>query len=185
MARQDKYYSENRGPDLRKKNGEANHWVVNDMWSMHHEIARRIVLGQKNVEIARDLNCSAQLVSNVKNSPVVQEQITLLNGARNAETVDLAREIALVAPDAMKLITDIIRGENDGVNATLGLRAKEANGMLARAGFGVPQRIQSESVNVHLTSQDIQEIKRRAVGNSDVLMDAKNITNEIGVTENG
>jgi hypothetical protein len=49
------------------------------------------------------------------------------------------------------------------------LRAKEANGMLARAGFGVPQRVQSESVNVHLTSADIANIKDRARSNDDII----------------
>jgi hypothetical protein len=92
-----------------------------------------------------------------------------MRGARDADTVDLAKEIIEIAPVAMNLLKDIIRGENDGVNASIGLRAKEANGMLARAGFGVPQRVQSESVNVHLTSADIANIKDRARSNSDII----------------
>jgi hypothetical protein len=168
---QEKYYETNRGSDLRRApEGEGpKHWVVSEMWELHHEIVRLLVLGLKNTEIAAKLGCSTQTVSNVRNSPVAQEQITIMRGARDADTVDLAKEIIEIAPVAMNLLKDIIRGENDGVNASIGLRAKEANGMLARAGFGVPQRVQSESVNVHLTSADIANIKDRARSNSDII----------------
>ncbi len=165
---QEKYYTQNRGKDQRRSTGRR-HWVVNDMWELHHEIARYLLLGEKNVVIAKRLNCSAQTISNVRNSPIVQEQLTVMRGARDADSVDLAREIVEVAPDALTLLKDIIRGKNDGANASIGLRAKEANGMLARIGHGVPQRIQSESVNVKLTSADIADIKKRALGNSDVI----------------
>ena len=165
---QEKYYTENRGEDLRRSN-DAKHWVVSEMWELHHEITRRLVLGQKNTEIAKALKCTPQTVSNVRNSPVAQEHIAIMKGARDADTVDLAKEIREIAPEAMLLLKDIIRGENDGANASLGLRAKEANGMLARAGHGIPQKIQSESVSVHITSEQIADIKRRALGNDDVI----------------
>ena len=92
---QQKYYEENRGPDLRRcdPSKERGTWVVNEMWDVHHEIARRLVLGQKNVQIAEDLGISAVMVSNVRNSPIVQEHTAIMRGARDADTVDLSREI--------------------------------------------------------------------------------------------
>lgn len=172
MLPQEKYYEENRGPDMRRKATlpeGCRHWQVSEMWELHHEIARRLVLGQKNTEIARALGIHKQTVSNVRNSPIVQEQMSLLSGARNAETIDLAREIASVAPAAIQLLKDIVKGEGQGVNAGLPLRAREANNMLARVGHGVPQRIQSENTHVYLTKRDIDEIKRRALANDDVV----------------
>lgn len=178
---QEKYYQDGRGRDLRRVNGRSKTWVVNEMWELHHEIARYLLLGEKNVVIAKRLGCSPQTVSNVRNSPVVQDQLAIMQGARDADTVDLAREIQEVAPDAMALLSDIIRGENAGKNASLSLRAKESNNMLARAGHGVPQRVQSESVNVHLTSQDIKDIKRRAMENQDIITVNKTEVNEEAV----
>lgn len=168
MIPQEKYYEENRGSDLRRS-GTRNHWVVNEMWDLHHEIARRLMLGQKNVEIAKALGCTPQTVSNVKNSPVVQEHITIMRGARDADTVDLSKEIMEIAPVALELLKDIIKGEGDGANAGIGLRAKESNNMMARVGHGVPHKIQAESTNLFLTTEDIKEIRRRAIAGGDVI----------------
>lgn len=168
----EKYFNENRGADLRKAgpNGRTKTWNVSEMWELHHEIARRVVLGQKNVVIAEALGCTPQTVSNVRNSPIVQDQMAIMKSARDADTVDLAREIQEIAPLAMQNLRRIIEdGELDGEKATLSLRAKESRDMIARAGFGVPQRIHSESVSVTLTSTDIADIKRRARENSDVI----------------
>ena len=176
---QEKYYEQNRGQDLRKLpagdpfNGEAptttKRWKVSEMWNLHHEIARRLVLGQKNTEIAKALEITPQTVSNVKCSPIVQEQMALLGGTRDAEVIDLKREIEEIVPEAVFLLKDIIRGEGQGQNASLTLRAKESNNMLARVGHGVPQKIQSENIQIQLTSQDISDIKQRAAANSDVI----------------
>ena len=168
MIPQEKYYEENRGQDLRRS-GERNHWVVSEMWDLHHEIARRISLGQKNVEIAKALGCTPQTVSNVRNSLVVQEHISILQGARDADTIDLAREIKEIAPVALQLLKNVINGEKEGVNASIALRAREANNMLARVGHGVPHKVQAEVANWHLTSKDIQDIKQRALVNGDVV----------------
>ena len=167
---QEKYYSENRGADQRKNNGgDRKHWVVSEMWDLHHEIARRIVIGQKNVEIAKALKITPVTVSSVRNSPIVQEHVSIMRGVRDAETIDLAKEIKEIAPEALILLKDIIRGDNDGAVASINLRARTSEGMLARIGHGIPHRIQSESVNLHLTSQDIAAIKNRAMLSGNVI----------------
>lgn len=166
---QEKYYDEGRGPDLRRAPGGRRHWTVGHMWDVHHEIARRIVIGQKNVEIAEALGVSAQMVSNVRNSPVVQEHISIMRGARDADTVDLAREIKEIAPEALTLLKDIIKGDDQGQGAPLGLRARTAENMLARVGHGVPKVVKSENVHAFLTTEDIEDIKRRALSNDNVV----------------
>ena len=171
MIPQEKYYNENRESDLRCSG--RNHWVVSEMWEKHREIARRLALGQKNVEIADALNVTPTMVSNVKNSPVVKEQVSILCGARDADTIDIAREIREIAPDALRLLKQIVRGEGPGTAASIALRARESNNMLARIGHGVPHRIQAESINVHLTNKDIEEIKSRAKINGDVIVEAE------------
>ena len=92
-----------------------------------------------------------------------------MRGARDADTLDLAKEIQEIAPVALQLLKDVIQGENDGANASIALRARESNNMLARVGHGVPHKIQAESTNLHLTSDDIKDIKRRALVNGNVV----------------
>jgi len=175
---QEKYYDPNRESDGRRKGksfisstGEAlpKRWHVNEMWDVHHEIARRLVLGQNNKEVSEALDISPQTVSIVKNSPVVQEHIAILRGARDADTVDLAKEIQEIAPVALSLLKDIINGDNDGANASIMLRAKTSENMLARVGHGVPHRVQSENIHAFLTSKDIEDIKQRAFSSGNVV----------------
>lgn len=163
-----KYSDPNREPDQRKVLQKKS-WTVGEMWEVHHEIARLILLGWKNVEIAKRLKCSSQMVSNVRNSPVVQDKLAIMKGARDADSIDLSREIRESAPDALRLLQDIIRGDNDAQDAPLSLRAKTAESMMDRAGYSAPKRIQSESISYALTKEEIEEIKRRAYGNDDII----------------
>jgi hypothetical protein len=155
------YFEAGRPPDRRKrKNGRRRTWQVSKIWDLHHEIKRRILLGQKNTIIAEALGCTPVTVSNVRNSPIIQDQLAIMQGARDANTVDIAREIQEFAPEALKLLKDIVRGEGVGKNASTALRAKEANGFLDRAGH-VPIR-KEQHVHAHLTPEEIEGIKERA-----------------------
>lgn len=168
---QEKYYESERGPDLRRNPETANnrHWTVNEMWEVHHEIARLLLLGYKNVDVAEHLSVSSQMVSNVRNSPVVQDKLTIMKGARDADTIDLSKEIRDSAPDALGLLKDIIRGDNEGAGANLPLRAKTAESMMDRAGYAAPQRKQVESIHYTLTKEEIDGIKEKAKNSGDVV----------------
>ena len=143
----------------RKRGG----WQVAEMWERHHEIARRIVLGQSNVDIAKDLGVSAQAVSNVRNSPVVKEHTTLMNAARDVGTIDLARDIADLAPLALKRVKEALEGgEVLGRELSGSAILKEANQLLDRE-IGKPtQRVDMRGVHTHLTLDDINRIKEKA-----------------------
>jgi len=154
-----KYWSE-RGPDERRVDKHSDHtYEVNEMWEVHHEIVRRLVLGQKPSSIAEDLNVSKSMVSYTRNSPVVRDQIEIMKGARDADTIDLAKRIREDAPEALRLLEDIISGEAD---ATIGLRAREANNMMNRAGYAPVQTIKGAIIHGHYSSEEIEEIKKRA-----------------------
>jgi len=131
------------------------------------------VLGQKPKSIAEDLNISTSTVSHTRNSPVVRDQIELMKGARDADTIDLAKRIREDAPEALRLLEDIISGEAD---ATIGLRAREANNMMNRAGYAPVQTIKGVMIHGHYTSDEIDDIKKRAVDSglkSGVVVDTK------------
>ena len=151
-----------RGVDRRTRPETRRTFEVSKMWERHHEITRRLLLGQKASSIAEDLGVSKAMVGYVRNSKVVQEKLALMEGARDAETVDLAIEIRKRAPQALKLLDKIITGE---VEAPITARAREANNWLDRAGFAPVRSVTAQHVHTHYTSDDINEIKRLAVEN--------------------
>jgi hypothetical protein len=160
-----KYFNGERGPDERRvqPGQEKRTFEVSELWEVHHEIVRRLLLGQKNADIARDLGISRQMVSYVRNSPVVRDKLELMKGARDAETIDLAKRIRDNAPRALKLLEDIIEGEVDGNEVPLNMRRQEANMMMNRAGYSPVTNIKGTVAHAHYTKDDIEDIKRRAV----------------------
>ena len=160
----DRWTDPTRGDN--RKNGDKpkkSGWQVAEMWDKHHEIARRIVLGQKNTEIARDLNCTEVQISNVRNSPVVQDKIVIMRAARDAGTIDLAREIADLAPIALLRVREALEtGKVLGKEVSAVGILKEANNIVDRE-IGKPtQRIDTRNVHGHFTLEDIERIKNRA-----------------------
>ena len=100
----EKYFEAPREPDQRRKNGEERKtFEVSEMWEMHHEIVRLLVLGMKNVEICKVLGVSQPMVSYVRNSKVVKDQLAIMRAARDADTIDVARDIREKAPKALAL----------------------------------------------------------------------------------
>lgn len=173
---QSKYYNPDRGPDLRKTGrhktprrnllpGQSNAWSVSDMWEIHHESKRLMLLGWKNVDIAKKLGITPQSVSQHRNSPIVQEELALMVKARDADAIDVAKEIEKFAPKALNILKDVINAEGEGESATISLRAKSAESWLDRAGHGAINK--NHSVVAYLTKEEIEEMKDKAFRNSE------------------
>jgi hypothetical protein len=129
-------------------------YVVQDIWDNHREMVRLLVSGWKEVDIARHLGVSVQTIVNAKNSPVIQRQIAVMRGARDAEALDVAIEIKNLAPKALAVLEELM--ENSPKDA---VRMGCATDILDRAGFGAPKKI--EVATVHLTKDDIEEMRMR------------------------
>lgn len=159
-----KYSDPNRGPDLRRRaDGKKRGFQVAEMWDSHHEIARRILLGQKGVDIAKALNCTAQTVSNVRNSPVVKEKIELMQAARDVGALDLADQIKELAPIALGRVKEAITiGEVNGQTLSGAEILKQSGHILDRELGKATQRIDTRSMHGHFTMDDIQKMKDRA-----------------------
>lgn len=154
----ERYFIAPRQDDARFKT-ERKTFEVNKMWEVHKEIVRKLLLGEKNSEIAEDLGVSEVMVSYTRNSKVVQSQLSIMGAARDADTIDLAREIREKAPKALELLEGII--EDNGTTHSMALAAKTAENWMDRAGYGAPKRI--EALVAHLTAEEIEGIKKSAV----------------------
>lgn len=157
-----RYFSEERGRDLRFSTpGNTRVYRINKLWELHHEICRRISLGEKNTEIAEALGVSVHMVSYTRNSKVAQDKIAILRGAMDADTVELGQRIQKFAPVALQFLENIINGEKIGDETpNIKMRARYADKHLERAGYGPVRKI--ASVSRHLTKDDIEDIKERS-----------------------
>ena len=143
--------------------GEKKGWQVTQMWENHHEIARRILLGQSNVDIAASMNIGAAQVSSVRNSPVVKDKIAIMSAARDAGTIDLSKEIMDLAPIAIARVKEALttgKVFDKEVSATGIL--KEANNMIDRERGKAVQRVDTRNLHGHFTLSDIDRIKAKA-----------------------
>lgn len=129
------------------------------LWDLHHEILRRIALGQKNVAIAEALKCSPVTVSNIRNSQLGQERLGELHRQRDLATVDVARSIREAAPKAFQLVLDAISDED----LDMRVRLKEANSVLDRAGYAPVRQVNTQMTSLSLTGDDIEALKARAI----------------------
>lgn len=155
----EKYYDPNREPDQRRSN-DRRVFEVSEMSNLHHEITRRLLLGEKQKSIAESLNCHQQTVSNVKNSQVVQDKLNVMQSARDANSVDISKEIQRIAPQALENLREVINDEEDQV--PLHMKVKESNNLLDRAGYGAKQKSEHRHLHAHLEKEDLSEIKQRA-----------------------
>ena len=160
---QQKYYDPNRGPDLRRASGVKKSYVVREMQERHHEMARLILLGKNNKEVAEMLQCTAASVSQVRNSPVVKEKLTLMKAARDVGCVDLAKEIASIAPIALERVKEALEtGSVNGVEVGPSEILKQANSILDREMGKATQRIDTRNIHGHFSLDDIEAIKQKA-----------------------
>lgn len=160
----DRYVDSSRKDDRRNGNSEKKKgWQVAEMWDKHHEIARLLTLGHTNIEVAEKLGITKQQVSNVKNSPVVQDRLTIMRAARDCDVIDLGKEIMKLAPIALLRIKEALtEGTTLGKEASASQILKEANGMLDRDMGKAIQRVDTRSTHMQLTVEDIERIQARA-----------------------
>ena len=160
MATDRTRYFNPRGRDERRNPpGVRRTFEVTKMWERHHEIMRRIFLGQKDADIARALGITPATVSYTRNSKIVQDKLAIMKGARDAETVDLSKRIRELAPKALDILEDAMTGKMEGIPPTRQVR--EANLMMDRAGYGATKTFRAEHLVGHFTAQEIEEIKQR------------------------
>ena len=157
----EKYFTAPREPDQRKVVGEERKtFEVSEMWEMHHEIVRYLVMGMKNVEICKILGVSPAMVSYVRNSKVVKDKLAILRAARDADTIDVAKDIRERAPKALAVLESII--DDEGGTYPMSLVAKTAESWLDRAGHGAVKTVKMAGAVAHFTADEIADLKRSA-----------------------
>ena len=158
-----RFYNDTSRTDKRRAKGKKKGWQVAEMWDRHHEIARLLVLGWDNTQIAKELNISAQQVSNVRNSPVVQDKIAVLHATRDIATTEIKEEINALAPIAVQRLREALEeGKVLGKELNPQTIVKVADSIIDRDQGRAVQRVDARNATVHFTREDIEDIKERA-----------------------
>jgi hypothetical protein len=152
-----------RGEGKQSLTGEHK-WQVTEIQNKHHQIKDLIFLGYTNEEICATLNCSAQLVSTVKNSPIIKDQLALMHAAAEGEIIDINKQIKNLVPKVLLGLSEIINnGSLDHEPVSQRVRVKEFNNLLDRYMGKPTQNIKTQNINVHFTKEELDEMKMRAV----------------------
>ena len=130
----------------------------------HQEIINLHILGIKGPKIAEMLNISYNTVVTTIESTLGQEKLAIIRGARDAETVDVAKKMQEIIPKALAVYEKILTAEaNGGVShggASIALQKATADSVLKDfSGLAVPKKV--VSISTRLTPDLIEEIKNR------------------------
>lgn len=131
---------------------------LNHMWERHKEIARRLLCGERQADIAKALNMSLSRISIICNSPIFKHHLDRLSHGRNEEAIDIQRNLQHNAELASQILNQILSNK---VEAPTHLKARVAMDALDRGGFPKVSISKNENVNVTLTADKLEEIKRK------------------------
>jgi len=147
--------SEKNNFDMINRREDSSYYTLQKMNQMHHEIVRRIVLGQKDHEIADAIGCTKATVKYTRESPVVKQKLEIMMGARDASVLEVRKRINSLAPLALQQLEEMMIDET----ASDATRTKIAQDLLDRAGYNPV----AKSMDLTKFTQDkMEEIKKRA-----------------------
>ena len=129
-------------------------YQISQIHDMHHEIVRRLVIGQKAIDIADELGITEAAVSYTRNSAIVKRQLEIQHGARDAEVYEVNLEVTKLARKAVQTLEETI----DNINLP-NLRFKAAVEVLDRVS---PKIHRFEGITARLTKEDISALAERA-----------------------
>jgi len=131
------------------------------LWERHKELARKIVAGQKPIEIAKDFNMSTSRISIIMNSPAFKKYVGSLRERVEIGLVDIRKEINKGAQSGVGLLLKLMSDDTKTVDDTQKFKSKLALEFLDRDGHGKVQKVQTQNTTVVLDAAKIQELKMR------------------------
>lgn len=114
------------------------------------------MLGGTDKDIAKKHGVTPAMVAYTRESALVKQYLGFMEGAIQADTLELAREIRELAPYALRVMETIMLNPASDDK----LRAGLAQDILDRSGHGAVKKM--AVAHGQLTSSDIAEFKERA-----------------------
>lgn len=135
-------------------------YEIKALWQRSHEIINLLARGYKQCDVAEILNISEACVSMTANSELGQKKLADIRNVRDEDAKKTSEKIRILTAKAIETYHEIFDNE-DGA-ATLKDRKDVADTVLLElSGLRAPTKIQSSSINMTLTSEEIEAFKNR------------------------
>ncbi len=152
----------------RPRSGKVPRNAIKYLTPRHKEMARHLVLGERQCDVARAFGISQPRMSDISRSPVFIAYMKELEHRREVGTGDMLSRVNKGASEGLKMLLRILtEGTPENQEAKMSTKVRVARDLLDREG-SAPRvsrtRTTSQPTGPHLTAKDIEELKRRAKG---------------------
>lgn len=164
QTRNSLYGFEFRDVDLRRtpENEPRKQYEIKALWQRSHEIINLAARGYKQCDIAEILNISEACVSMTVNSELGQKKLAEIRNVRDEDAKKTAEKIRILTAKAIEKYHEIF--DNEDGRASLKDQKEVADTVLLElSGLRAPTKIHSSSVNMTLTSEEIEAFKNRGM----------------------
>jgi hypothetical protein len=159
MDRRKLYTAFNGGPKPGRHAPSPRQGQLTHLWENHHRMLRLALTGMTAKDIACELDCAPQTVSNCLNSALGQRMLEEMRGAVNKEAVDTASRLREMNAKALEVLSEIL----DDADAPRSLRAKVAMDNLSRTGFAPQINVRGTMDHRVFGPDDVERIKLVAI----------------------
>lgn len=136
--------------------GKHKHANLTNLWEHHKEIARRLLLGERQCDISKDLNITPAWLSVVTTSPAFKRYLDSLRARTEIGITDIRKEITAGAVEGIKVLRTLLKSDNERIQLSA------ATDLLDRDGYKAATKIeQTTEVNVVLTGDRLAALKER------------------------
>lgn len=148
----------------RPRTGKIPRNQIKLLTDRHREMARRLVVGERQCDVAHAFGISQARMSDIARSPVFMDYMNQLHYRRDLAAMDIARSVKQGASRGLELLLRILtEGTEENNKADLRTKTQVAQDLLDREG-SAPRlsrtQASQQTTNLHLTSEDIEELKR-------------------------
>lgn len=128
--------------------------AVQKLRTTHHELARMLAIGYKDVDVARITGYSQSRICILKTDPMFQELLAHYSAQRDSIVTDVGARLRGLSLTAMETLQERIEDDPDSVSINDLRRLAEMG--LDRTGYGPTAKVETRSV---VAIQTLEEIK--------------------------
>lgn len=140
---------------MRVPSGDIPAQPLTHLWERHKEIIRRLVAGERQVDIAKDLQMTQSRMSIICNSPAFKSQLARMSEGADSSALSVQDRITNLSVDAISVLEDALQEDILPIKE----KAKVAQDMLDRAGHSAVKKV--HTIQETLTQADIDEMRLR------------------------
>lgn len=132
--------------------------MLKALQTQHREVARLKFAGFAPAEIATQVNLALTTVRGILADPICKAYIARLNDAADTEVISIRQRMINMNSKALDRLEDFLEPHSDAPPAVVASVAKDN---LDRTGHQIVQK--HEHMSIHLTKNDLEDIKKRAI----------------------